>query len=266
MAQSRLVVGPLRILPVTIAVATLTLALRAGELWTDVRVTLTGEAEAQATLEQLIVPAAGGKDAEADEHGDPESEHHSEADSSGDATHDADAHQNGSGEDSHASASHAGDAEGGAGSSLPLPDLIGTPNFSPAEIEVLTELAKRREDLEGRERELGLREGLLQAAEQRVEDKIAELQQLRSEIEALVRLHDEQEEAELQSLVKIYETMKPKDAARILQELEIDVLLSIMERMKERSTAPVLAAMDAERAREVTAELARRDALELPKG
>ena len=54
----------------------------------------------------------------------------------------------------------------------------------------------------------------------------------------------------MQSLVKIYETMKAKDAARILGQIEMDVLLSIMERIKERSSAPVLAQMDADRARD----------------
>ena len=149
---------------------------------------------------------------------------------------------------------------------LPLPDLLGTEAFTAAEVEVLTELAKRREDLDGRERELGLREGLLQAAERRLDDKIVELQALRSDIEVLVQQQDEQDEAELQSLVKIYETMKPKDAARILQELEMRILLPIMERMKERSTAPVLAAMDSGRARAVTTELARRRDLSLSNG
>ena len=221
--------------------------LRVGELVTELNLTLTGAAEAQAGLGQLIVPAAGpDEDAPvADEHPEPPG-----------AGHDDETHAQDGGE--------AG-AEGGDGT-LPLPDLLGSPTFTPAEIEVLTELAKRRDDLAARERELGLREGLLQAAERRLDDKIVELRGIRAEIEQLVQLHNEREEAELQSLVKIYETMKPKDAARILGELELDVLLTIMERMKERSTAPVLAAMDPSRAREVTAELAQRRDLREPNG
>ena len=89
---------------------------------------------------------------------------------------------------------------------------------------------------------------------------------MRTDIEGLIRQYDEQEAAELRSLVKIYETMKPKDAARILQELETKVLLSIMELMKERSSASVLAAMDAATARTVTTELARREVIDQPNG
>ena len=76
----------------------------------------------------------------------------------------------------------------------------------------------------------------------------------------------QQEEAELKSLVKIYETMKPKDAARILQDLDTRVLLSIMELMKERSSASVLAAMDAPTVRIITTQLARRKVIDPPNG
>ncbi|MFQ5972036.1 MAG: MotE family protein [Alphaproteobacteria bacterium] len=150
------------------------------------------------------------------------------------------------------------------------PYVIGQPDLRDQltldEVEVLEKLAARRRTLDQRESELDLREGLLSAAEQRVDRKIQELEELRQRIEGLVRQYDEQEEAELRSLVKIYESMKPKDAARILEQLELGVMLAIMERMKERSSAPVLAAMDSERARVVTAELAGRLNFELPDG
>ena len=106
---------------------------------------------------------------------------------------------------------------------------------------------------------------MLNAAEGRLDKRIDELQQLRDSIEALVRQYNEQEQAELQSIVKIYETMKPKDAARILEDLEMQILLGIMEMMKERKSAPILAAMGAERARQVTSELARKRAIDLAK-
>ena len=135
--------------------------------------------------------------------------------------------------------------------------------FTPAEVAVLQDLANRRDALLQLEKDLQARELLLSAAESRLDKRIGELQQLRDSIEALLRRYTEQEQAELESVVKIYETMKPKDAARILEELEMRILLGIMEKMKERKTAPILAAMGAERAREVTAELARKRAFDL---
>lgn len=135
--------------------------------------------------------------------------------------------------------------------------------FTEEELELLQDLAKRRQELIVREDEIDARNRLLDAAEARIDTRITELQEIRTSIEALVRQYDKQEQAELESVVKIYETMKPKDAARILGELELTTLLGIMERMKERKTAPILAAMPPARAREVTEELARRKTVDL---
>ncbi len=135
--------------------------------------------------------------------------------------------------------------------------------FTPAEVAVLQDLAKRRDELLTLEKDLAGRERLLTAAEGRLDKRIGELQLLRDSIEALVRQYTDQEKAELQSIVKIYETMKPKDAARILEDLEMRILLGIMETMKERKSAPILAAMEAKKAREVTAELARKREIDL---
>ncbi len=135
--------------------------------------------------------------------------------------------------------------------------------FTPAEVAVLQDLANRRDELAALEKELRAREGLLSAAEGRLDNRIAELQLLRDSIEALVRQYNEQEQAELQSVVKIYETMKAKDAARILGDLEMRILLAIVESMKERKSAPILAAMEPKRAREVTTELARKREIDL---
>lgn len=136
-------------------------------------------------------------------------------------------------------------------------------DFTPAEVAVLQALADRRDGLIKLEKELDGRERLLAAAEGRLDKRIVELQQIRVSIEALLRQFDDQEKAELQSIVKIYETMKAKDAAAILEDLEMPILLSIMEVMKERKSAAILAAMGTERAREVTTELARERVIDL---
>ncbi|HEX2114014.1 MAG TPA: hypothetical protein VHM01_06380 [Alphaproteobacteria bacterium] len=132
------------------------------------------------------------------------------------------------------------------------------PEYSEAELAVLQGLANRREELERRGTELDQREALLKAAEQRIEAKVQELKQLQGTLEALIRKYDDEEETRKKSLVKIFETMKPAEAARIFEQMDLPVLLDIIERMKERNAAPVLAQMHPARAKQVTAELARR--------
>jgi flagellar motility protein MotE (MotC chaperone) len=68
----------------------------------------------------------------------------------------------------------------------------------------------------------------------------------------------------MQSLVKLYENMKPKDAARIFEELDLDTLLPVAERMKERKLAPIMSTMDPTKAKEVTVRLSTQRKLPNP--
>tara|TARA_B100000315_G_scaffold257658_1_gene307170 strand:- start:2027 stop:2746 length:720 start_codon:yes stop_codon:yes gene_type:complete len=129
--------------------------------------------------------------------------------------------------------------------------------FTQTEIDLLQQLADRREKIEARAEEIELRAGLLSAAEKRIDKKIQEMKSLESIIQKLIKTHDQQEEAKMESLVKIYENMKPKDAARIFEELDINTLLSVAERMKERKLAPVMAKMNPQKAKEMTVELTK---------
>lgn len=136
------------------------------------------------------------------------------------------------------------------------PGILTQTHFSDTEIDVLQSLAKRREALEKREKELATREALLNVTEAELDSKIAELKSLRTEIEKLLGKQSDAQEAQLRRLVKIYESMKPQEAARIMNTLDMDVLLDVIGRMSERRSAPVLANMNPDRARAVTIRLA----------
>lgn len=143
-------------------------------------------------------------------------------------------------------------------SPAPGPIDLGASDFTEAELSVLQDLASRREMLDQRATDLDAREALLTATEQRIEAKVKELKQLQASLEGAIRRYDEQEEARKKSLVKIFETMKPADAARIFEQMELPLALDVFERMKERNAAPVLAQMNPVRAKQMTSELARR--------
>lgn len=129
--------------------------------------------------------------------------------------------------------------------------------LTPAEIDLLQQLAERREDLDSREQEMDIQGGLLKAAETRIDKKVEELKTLQAAISRLIKNYDDQRSAKVQSLVKIYENMKPRDAARIFEELDMDTLLMVAERMKERKLAPIMAKMNPTKATEITVELSR---------
>ncbi len=138
--------------------------------------------------------------------------------------------------------------------------------LTQGEIDLLQQLADRREELDAREKEIEMRTGLLKAAETRIDKKIDDLGILQATIEKLIKKYDAEQDAKMASLVKIYENMKPKDAARIFEELDMDTLLLVAERMKERKLAPVMAKMNPSKAKEMTVELSRLRRLPQPGG
>ncbi len=82
-----------------------------------------------------------------------------------------------------------------------------------SESDVLERLSDRRKQLDQRERDLDMREKLIAAAEKRVEERVVELKAIEARVEAMFGKRGEQEEAQLAGLVKMYETMKPANAA-----------------------------------------------------
>jgi len=67
----------------------------------------------------------------------------------------------------------------------------------------------------------------------------------------------------MQSLVKMYESMKPKDAARIFEQLQMDVLLEVATNMKERQMAAIMAEMSPDTAKALTMEMATKKPIPL---
>lgn len=79
------------------------------------------------------------------------------------------------------------------------------------------------------------------------------LQRLTAERKALAVGQDKA----ITKLAKMYEMMKPKDAAQISANLSIELLARIIPRMKERAAAKLIAAMETSKAVQITQRLGR---------
>ncbi len=134
-------------------------------------------------------------------------------------------------------------------------------SFSQSELEILQKLAKRREELDVRERGIDQKAGVLKAAEAQIDAKIAKLKELEASIKDLVGVYDQKERERLTNLVKIYSTMKPKEAARLFNDMDMSLLVRVFEQMKESKSAPILALMDSAKANALTSELANKKSL-----
>jgi flagellar motility protein MotE (MotC chaperone) len=125
-------------------------------------------------------------------------------------------------------------------------------NFSDIELDLLKNLSKRRQELEEWGQSMATKEATLKAAEVKLEKKLNDLKKFKTQVDEALVAYNQQEDARITNLVKIYENMKPKDAAKIFDGLDVPVLLQVIGKMKEAKTAPILAQMSADIATMIT--------------
>jgi flagellar motility protein MotE (MotC chaperone) len=129
---------------------------------------------------------------------------------------------------------------------------------SASERAVLERLQARRQELEARAREIDIRESLLKAAEKKVESKVEELKGVESKISTETTQKNEAEAARFKGIITMYESMKPKDAAKVFDRLEMPVLYQIASQIAPRKMSDILGLMSPEVAERLTTEMAHR--------
>jgi flagellar motility protein MotE (MotC chaperone) len=134
------------------------------------------------------------------------------------------------------------------------------PQVSGAERAILERLQSRRQELDARAREIDIRESLLKAAEKRVESRVDELKSVEAGIKTATDQKTENDAARFKGIVTMYESMKPKDAAKIFDRLEMPVLFEIASQIAPRKMSDIMGLMQPEAAERLTVELARRAA------
>ncbi len=121
-------------------------------------------------------------------------------------------------------------------------------------------IAKESENMDKKKKEL-------ERYEEQVDEKLVQLKKLKEQINSDLALLEKKksekeiaQEAEfekrLNSLVKTYAGMKPKNAAKIVDKMELEVARKIFSRMRETSAAQILANVDSEKAAKITEHLA----------
>ena len=137
-------------------------------------------------------------------------------------------------------------------------ELAKEAGLSPAELQVLQNLGARRGQLDQRESDLSTQVALLAAAEAKLDAKVKVLAGLKADVQALLTQADGREATEVDRLVKVYEGMKPKDAAARIAILEDSVRLPIAAKIKPRSLSAIVGLMPPQDAKKLTESLAHR--------
>ena len=132
------------------------------------------------------------------------------------------------------------------------PSLI----FSRAEIDLLQSLKAQKAILDEKENDFSVKQSTLELLKKEISSELENLKRIQSEMSSILKEYQTKEDIKLVKLVKIYENMKPKDAAKIFEELQGSVLVDIANQMKENKLAPILAEMNPDKAKELTVSLA----------
>jgi flagellar motility protein MotE (MotC chaperone) len=137
-------------------------------------------------------------------------------------------------------------------------ELAKEAGLSPAELQVLQNLGARRDQLDHQAEDLSTQLALLAAAEAKIDAKTKVLQGLKADVQGLLAQADGREAAETDRLVKVFEGMKPQDAADRLAIMDDAVRLPIAAKMKDRALSGVVAKMKPADAKKLTESLAHR--------
>lgn len=137
-------------------------------------------------------------------------------------------------------------------------DSIPAPGASPAERAMLEKLKDRRNEIEARDRELEMRDSLLRVGERKLDERIGELRTLESQFGGDKAKQDAK--TRYKSLVVMYESMKPKEAARVFDRLDVKILIDLVGHMNPRKVSEILAVMEPAAAEKLTVALARQAA------
>ncbi len=135
-------------------------------------------------------------------------------------------------------------------------EVLVDETLSATERAVLKRLRERRVALDVREQEMELRMALVEAAEARLNERIASLEQIEAQVQALVDQRKAQGDEQFSALVSMYENMKSGDAAAVFNTLNMEVLLRLAINMNPRKMSPIMADMQTDRAQELTVRMA----------
>lgn len=116
----------------------------------------------------------------------------------------------------------------------------------------------KEKELKEKERVLQEKEEAIAVEDQRVKQRIDELEELQAEVMKYQKKNSESSEAQLKRLVKTIESMNPKKAAAMFGTMKDDLAVELMMNMKEKKVAGVLDLLDPERANLLSIRMAQR--------
>ncbi|WP_371225007.1 MotE family protein [Roseovarius sp. 2305UL8-3] len=136
---------------------------------------------------------------------------------------------------------------------------------APEDLEpMLAAFQKREARIAEQENAIRNRLQALRVADEEIERKLAALTQAENDLRETIALADTAAEGDLARLTKVYETMKPKQAAALFEEMDPEFAAGFLGRMRPDAAAAIMAGLTPAAAHSFSVVLAGRNA-EVPK-
>ena len=124
--------------------------------------------------------------------------------------------------------------------------------YSEAEIQVLTALKKREEELRKKEAIHQQKANELKTLAQQIEQKLDQMRKLSAEFEGMRETRKEMDEKDITRMVKYYETMDPEATAVFMNQMDRITAMHIIMRMNPRKASAIMQLMDPKVAVDIT--------------
>ncbi|SEL27078.1 MotE family protein [Roseovarius nanhaiticus] len=158
-----------------------------------------------------------------------------------------------------------GDVGGAWARALDAPEIEGLASAEACTTEddlhdMLKSFQTREAQIRQREIEITTRQQALQAADRQLEAKLAQLKSAEEQLRQTLTIADTAAETDIDRLTRVYENMKPKQAAALFEEMNPEFAAGFLGRMKAEAAAGIMAGLSPGAAHSFSVVLAGRNA------
>lgn len=131
-------------------------------------------------------------------------------------------------------------------------EIPNTKGWTQEELSFFSKLNDRKKELDLREAELGKLEEELQKRKSELDEKLKTLEAMRAEISKTLKSRVAEDQTKVDKLVQFYSSMKPQQAAKVIETLNEDLAVEVLDKLKKKSAAEILDMMNAKKARRLS--------------
>lgn len=139
-----------------------------------------------------------------------------------------------------------------------IPQVEKLAKTKPALSDSLNVLQQKEIEIRKKEDQLKEKEERLDRLEKEVEQKAKDLLAIQKEVQAVRTEKLDTQNTKVRGLAKIYGTMKPKDAAKLMENLDDRLVMGIISTMTPDEAAAILSLMEVKKAAKISEALSGR--------